>query len=67
MVEVSDCRHVCFPRSLLFINQSPQSGGQHPFSQHSQEWSSVKLGGGMREEERRGVTLFLDKGRDRER
>lgn len=26
----------------------------------------MKLGGGMREEERRGVTLFLDKGRDRE-
>lgn len=42
-----------------------REGSIHPADTQS-EWSSVKLGGGMREEERRGVTLFLDKGRDRE-
>lgn len=47
------------------INHLSREGSIHPADTQS-EWSSVKLGGGMREEERRGVTLFLDKGRDRE-
>ena len=62
-VEVSNRRHVCFPRSLLINNKSPESGcgACDPYSrQAEQEWARrTRRGEGERKRGGEGVASFM--------